>query len=424
MLGPSTGSATLAASITNPVEYISVRTTSRAPARAAASIIGARRGEVRVAVRPHDVVLNRRDLHRCKPFTAAVPCRAADGLFEHLQALAEGEADERQAGFAVVVEDDVGNGHHAAPLGERSAEREAVGLAEGADVGRDEVGAGRRHHREAGGGQAVGEQVAPLAETGGDLGEVRVGQVESDRDRVLERRRVDIGEELLGGADRCDERRRAARPADLPTRERERLPTRRDRERPLAHPGERRQRHVLAVVDEVLVDLVGHGEEVVLDAEPGDQLELVAREHLPGRVVGRVEEDHRVRGPIGRLECGRVEPVVGRSEGDDAPLGAGHGDRRGVRVVVRLEGHDLVADLAERRAWPRRSLRSRRRSRGPRCRRRAPGRRSGAGGARWRRAARGSPDRAGTGCDRPGWRRRPRRRRPRGRRCRESPGPG
>ena len=49
-----------------------------------------------------------------------------------------------------------------------------------------------------------------------------------------------------------------------------------DRDRPVGHPGERRERDVLALVDEVLVDVVGEGDDVELDAERRDQLELVA----------------------------------------------------------------------------------------------------------------------------------------------------
>ena len=41
-------------------------------------------------------------------------------------------------------------------------------------------------------------------------------------------------------------------------------------------PGQRRDRDVLAVEHEVLVDLVGHDEQVVLDRELGDELELGA----------------------------------------------------------------------------------------------------------------------------------------------------
>ena len=55
----------------------------------------------------------------------------------------------------------------------------------------------------------------------------------------------------------ADQRRRPARPADLPARHRERLAERGDRQRALGHPVERRERDVLALVDEVLVDLVG-----------------------------------------------------------------------------------------------------------------------------------------------------------------------
>ena len=54
----------------------------------------------------------------------------------------------------------------------------------------------------------------------------------------------------------------------------------------------RRDRNVLvAVVDDVLVDLVGDRDRVPLAAQRGDRLELVAREHLAGRVVRRVDDD-------------------------------------------------------------------------------------------------------------------------------------
>ena len=58
------------------------------------------------------------------------------------------------------------------------------------------------------------------------------------------------------------------------------------------HPGQRRERDVLAAVEhEVLVDLVGDGEQVALAAVRGDQLQLGAVEDLAGRVVRRVEQD-------------------------------------------------------------------------------------------------------------------------------------
>jgi hypothetical protein len=108
----------------------------------------------------------------------------------------------------VVVEDGVGDGDHAAAGGEGAAEGEGVFLAEGGDVGGDEVRALGAVDLEAGVGEAVGEQVALGAEVVADAGVVRVGQREGLGDGVLEGARGDVGEELLGGADRGDQLRR------------------------------------------------------------------------------------------------------------------------------------------------------------------------------------------------------------------------
>ena len=75
---------------------------------------------------------------------------------------------------------------------------------------------------------------------------------------------------------------------------------------------------MLAVVDEVLVDLVGDGDEVVLDADARDRLELGAREHAAGRVVRRVEQQH-ARARTGRGELVRVEREVRRAQRDEPP---------------------------------------------------------------------------------------------------------
>ena len=47
----------------------------------------------------------------------------------------------------------------------------------------------------------------------------------------------------------------------------------------------------IAVVDDVFVNLVRDGDHVPFAAERRDRFELVAREDLPGRIVGRVEND-------------------------------------------------------------------------------------------------------------------------------------
>ena len=107
-------------------------------------------------------MLDRGDLHGRQRL------QARDRFVDHVEALAEREPHERAAGVVVVVEDDVGHGDHAAALGQRAAEREAVVLAERADVGGDEVGAGRREHGEAGVGEPSRQPIAFLAQLGGE----------------------------------------------------------------------------------------------------------------------------------------------------------------------------------------------------------------------------------------------------------------
>ena len=71
---------------------------------------------------------------------------------------------------------------------------------------------------------------------------------------------------------------------------------------------------MLAVEHEVLVDLVGDGDEVMGDAHPSDGGQLVRREHLARRVVRRVQQHEP--GPLGDqvLERGHVSGVVGRDQ--------------------------------------------------------------------------------------------------------------
>jgi hypothetical protein len=90
---------------------------------------------------------------------------------------------------------------------------------------------------------------------------------------------------------------RRAGPADLPPGEREGLARRRDHDRPRAHAGQRRQRHVLALVDQVLVDLVGDRQQVVLLAQRRDASSSSARENtLPVGLCGVFNRIARVFG--------------------------------------------------------------------------------------------------------------------------------
>ena len=150
--------------IEKPVEYISVSTTSRAPSAAARSIIGARRAKFSSGCShtmscwmPATIIFARLFKPRAR-------------LVEHLGALAAREPHERRAGRDVVVEHDARDRDHTAPMRQRPAEREPVGLAERADVDRHEVRALRPEHVEAGVGQTRAEPVALVEHLGAELG--------------------------------------------------------------------------------------------------------------------------------------------------------------------------------------------------------------------------------------------------------------
>ena len=136
-------------------------------------------------------------------------------------------------------------------------------------------------------GEPVAQQVALGREPVPETGEIAVGQLEPDRHGRLEGRAGHEGQELLGEPYGLDEVRRTRDPADLPPGEGERLACGADRQRPLAHPGQRGQGDVGPVVVErhVLVDLVGDHDEVVLDRHLGDRGQLLARQDRACRVV-------------------------------------------------------------------------------------------------------------------------------------------
>ena len=123
-LGPSNGSAMRSVSIEKPVANISVSTTSCARCSRGVADEAVEVREVGVAVLPDDVVLDRGDPHERSP------CKPRGRFVDHLEALAAREAHQRAARVLVVVERHARDGDDAAPLGERSAERDAVVLAE------------------------------------------------------------------------------------------------------------------------------------------------------------------------------------------------------------------------------------------------------------------------------------------------------
>ena len=79
----------------------------------------------------------------------------------------------------------------------------------------------------------------------------------------------------------------------------------------------------------------------------GDELELLAREHLAGRVVRRVDDDRAGARPERRAQLVRVDRPVGLVQRDVARHGAGQDRVGAVVLVVRLEDDDLVARVEQ-----------------------------------------------------------------------------
>ena len=103
---------------------------------------------------------------------------------------------------------------------------------------------------------------------------------------------------------------------------------------------------------QVLVHLVGDG---VRRRAPGTgsatSASSVAGEDLAGRVVRRVQQHQagtRAERAPQLVGVEPVPPVRSRAQRHRPPDRAGERDRGGVRVVVGLEAHDLVAGLAQR----------------------------------------------------------------------------
>jgi len=85
----------------------------------------------------------------------------------------------------------------------------------------------------------------------------------------------------------------------------------------------------------------------MLTGQRADQVQLGPAEHLAGRVVRGVQQDQTGSPGERSPQGGLVDVEVGKPQHRGTPDAAGQGDRGGIAVVVRLEGDDLVAGLAQ-----------------------------------------------------------------------------
>ena len=177
---------------------------------------------------------------------------------------------------------------------------------------------------------------------------INIASIPETYQHVTDTIAVDKGEELLRRPHCGDKGLWSARPSDLPTGERKDLAGGRDRQGALGHAGQRGERDVFAIKDEMLVDLIDYSHDIVLDTEAGNEGEFVTSKDLAGRVVRRIEEQNFGLCSERGCEFIRIKAEVGGSQGDYSTLRAAHGDTCRIGVVVGLKGHDLVAGPSQR----------------------------------------------------------------------------
>ena len=177
---------------------------------------------------------------------------------------------------------------------------------------------------------------------------VGASELERDGDGLLERRGRPDRDEVVHLADARGELRRRDDPADAPPGDRERLARAGDRDGPLGHPLQGRDRDVGAGVLDVLVDLVGHADRVVIAAETRDELELGAREDASRRVVRGVHDDRPGSRGERAPQLVRVEREARRAERNEDRRSPADGGVRAVILIERLEDDDLVTGVDDR----------------------------------------------------------------------------
>src|SRR3989442_1018530 len=272
-----------------------------------------------------------------------------DRFSQRLLSFREHEPHVPSAVTWVAVERGAGDDRDPQPFDEVHRERPIVVEGEAFEVGHHIVGPSRGLAVETGVPQALDEDVPFRLIRAGQLRVVRFRKAQGGHSSDLKRMGRADGQEVVGPAHRIRERLRRDGPADPPSGRAVGLREAVDRDRPVGHVADRRKRNVArAVEDDVLVDLVRHRDDVVIGAEVRDRPELIAREHLTGRVVRRVQDED-----LGAVrERGFQRFLV------DGPIGPfhAHGSRpraaddriRPVVFVERLEDDGFLAPVVPR----------------------------------------------------------------------------
>ena len=104
---------------------------------------------------------------------------------------------------------------------------------------------------------------------------------------------------------------------------------------------------MLAVVHQMLVDLVGDANEIPFTADLREELELRRREHLARGVVGGIDENRPRLLRHGSRHGLPIEAPIRSAQSDEARDRGRHRDSGRVRVVIGLEENDFVLGIAD-----------------------------------------------------------------------------
>ena len=138
-------------------------------------------------------------------------------------------------------------------------------------------------------------------------------------------------------------------PAHPPPRHRIRLAHAADQDGAFPHAVEGRDGDVHgAIVQNVLVDFVGNRQRVEFAAQAGDEFQFLPAEHLPGGIIGRIQNDRLGARGKRAPQFLPVEVPVRLAQRDEARGGAAELRIRPVVLVKRLEQDHFVARVDHR----------------------------------------------------------------------------
>ena len=102
-----------------------------------------------------------------------------------------------------------------------------------------------------------------------------------------------------------------------------------------------------AVVEDVLVDLVGDGNDLMLAAEIGNQVKFLARINLAGRIVRRIDDNGAGAGVESSCKLVRIEAPLVTAQRHIVRSKSRHHHVGHIAVIDRLEDDHFVARIGQ-----------------------------------------------------------------------------